>query len=154
MRSLTLFRHALPVFPHEFQGADADRPLSKLGRKLYRQQLAILTKLSLPIDQLWVSPTLRTRQTATMLRKACIVTSKPVICHDIALHYDLDRTIEAISISTITHLGLVTHEPVIGAILAHYFSSSLPIEISIGHVCQLDLSNPGYRRLALNLPQC
>lgn len=65
-----LIRHGIAVEPSDWDGADADRPLTERGEKRVAQVAAGLRRLEVRPSALFTSPYRRARQTAEILRAA------------------------------------------------------------------------------------
>lgn len=63
--NLLLFRHAAAVDRDDFDGPDADRPLTPKGRRRFSRFVATLAS---NIDEAWYSPWRRAAETAALLR--------------------------------------------------------------------------------------
>lgn len=67
---LWLVRHAVAIERDEFEGPDAERPLTDKGRKRFRTFTKWLAQEAPPPGRIVTSPLLRAAQTAEILRKA------------------------------------------------------------------------------------
>lgn len=114
-RYLLIMRHA-----HSANGLnDFDRPLSKRGQEQARMIAEKLEKLQLKIDKLLVSSSVRTKETADLLKKSLISCPPPTLeqgLYNASLDEVLDTLLE---IEDSSILLLIAHNPSV-AMLAEY----------------------------------
>ena len=109
---LIFFRHGPAGSKGEWQGADAERPLTDEGRVAVAQAAAVLARAGLGVDAVLTSPLARARETAEIVAEAIGCADR--LADDDRLAHGLDRT--RLSAIVGDHAGaeclvLVGHEP-------------------------------------------
>jgi phosphohistidine phosphatase len=118
---LLLWRHAQAHDPLQWQGDDMQRPLTEKGHQQAKHMAAWLDT-HLPKDTLvWVSPALRTTQTAAYLKRA----------HQ--THLSLSPQASAADVLRLAHspdsdgcVVLVGHQPTLGAVVSQLLGMQEP----------------------------
>ncbi len=86
---LYLVRHGVAANRSEWQGNDADRPLTQEGREEMQRVAAAIAKLGLAFDAILTSPYVRTTETAEIIAKKLGMTDK--LATDDRLEYGFGR---------------------------------------------------------------
>ncbi len=140
-----LLRHGIAVEREEWEGADADRPLTERGAKRVAQVAAGLKRLGVEPTHLLSSPLVRAMETATILQAALQIASPvrtidelaPDSAPDGLLSVLLDVPAEAVVLC-------VGHEPQLGlaaaVMLAGKPSTAFPFKKA--GACLIELSMP------------
>lgn len=76
-----LVRHGIAVAREEWEGQDADRPLTEKGKRRVRQVAAGLLRLDVCPTVMYASPARRARETAQLLHDL-LASSSPMHLHD------------------------------------------------------------------------
>jgi phosphohistidine phosphatase len=109
---LWLVRHAVAAERDEFQGPDAERPLTDKGRRRFRdfcEWLADQTELPQAVVS---SPLLRATETATLLAKAAGLKKSAIVSSELlAPGADLASLVEFVRENSAEIVALVGHEP-------------------------------------------
>ncbi len=138
--TLYLVRHGIaeergPEWPDDDQ-----RPLTDRGKRQLRQSARGLVRIGVVIDVLLTSPLVRARQTADVLAATLDPAPAIVVAESLApgaahamLAADLAKHARRSS------LGLVGHEPGIGAMAGRLAGLRQALEFKKGAVCRIDL---------------
>ncbi len=86
---LYLLRHGVAANRGDWQGNDADRPLTEQGKEEVQREAANIAQLGLSFDAIITSPYVRTKQTAEIVAKELGMTDKLV--QDGRLEYGFGR---------------------------------------------------------------
>lgn len=112
---------------------DAQRRLTASGRQDLARLLTSCQSQLQPLQELWVSPLVRARQSAEVV---CEVLDRHIpthICDNLVPEADLDGLYQQLYSSDCEHLLLVTHQPLVGELVNdlcgaepghHYFGTS------------------------------
>lgn len=116
-----LVRHAIAAERDEFEGPDAERPLTARGRKQFRSFVRWLETQASPPRAIITSPALRAVQTAEILRKGFGL-KKREVAHSEPLSPGAEPTdlIAAALQATIESVAVVGHEPDLGRALSEF----------------------------------
>jgi phosphohistidine phosphatase len=108
-----LIRHAEAVERDPAGGmADEDRPLTEAGRTQAERIARNLPARGAKIERLFVSPTVRTRQTAEPLRVAWRLAADTVVdCPDLAPEGKIRKLVKRLTKQPAASIGLVGHRP-------------------------------------------
>jgi len=136
---LLLVRHADAGDPLAWSGLDADRPLSRKGRKQVERLAAILGALRAAPDVLVSSPKARAAQTAEVLGA---VLGLEVRLHDgLGGPLDLDVLAAILVDNGLPHRPiLVGHDPDLSDLASELVGS--PVALRKGALARIDLAGP------------
>jgi phosphohistidine phosphatase len=150
---LLILRHAIAAAPGDPDVADADRPLTRQGRKRFKKAVRGLTEVMAAPDLLLTSPLLRARETAEIVGKAWKLTAieEPVLAGGSA---------EALLAAAAAHpehatVAVVGHEPDMSRLLAHLvggLDERLPFKKGGAALVELDDDAGGTGRLIWFMP--
>jgi len=139
MIELLLVRHADAGDPLAWAGPDADRPLSRKGRKQAERLAALLTGLRSAPDALVSSPKARAAQTAEIVGGALGL--------EIRLHHGLAGPLDLEALSAIlAEIGephrpiLVGHDPDLSDLASELVGSA--VALRKGALARIDLAGP------------
>ncbi len=105
-------RHGLAVDPDQWEGDDADRPLTVEGKERMAREAKTIAALSLEFDAIITSPLLRAKQTADIVADKMKMRSRLVEDRRLALAFD-SRALNGILCERpgASAIMLVGHEP-------------------------------------------
>jgi phosphohistidine phosphatase len=116
---LWLVRHAVAAERDEFDGADAERPLTAKGRRRFREFCDWLAGQTAMPPTILSSPLVRAAQTAAILAKASGLKKTDVISTELlSPGVDVRQLVEFVRIHSAETIALVGHEPDMSRILA------------------------------------
>ena len=116
---LWLVRHAVAAERDEFDGPDAERPLTAKGRRRFRDFCRWLERQTRMPQCIISSPLVRAAETAAILAKAAGVRKSAVQFTDLlAPGVDVRELLHFVRDLSAEHVALVGHEPDMSAILA------------------------------------
>jgi len=148
---LFLLRHADAGDASLWSGVDADRPLSKKGRRQAKALARALKDLGLRVDAVITSPFVRAAQTARPVAKALGVD----VLTDERLGYDFGKRQLAALIGqlppSITRLVLVGHDPGFTEVASLLVGA--PIPMAKGTLARIDLAEREIRAGELVVPR-
>jgi phosphohistidine phosphatase len=126
---LIFFRHGPAGSKAEWQGADAERPLTDDGRAVVAQAAGLLAKAGVSVDAVLTSPLARARQTAEIVAEALGCTDR--LAGDERLGHGLDR--KRLAAIVAAHAGaralvLVGHEPEFSATIAQIMGATVVVK--------------------------
>ena len=138
---LFLLRHADAGDPAAWAGDDAERPLSKKGRKQARVLGAHLDDLRLGIDAIITSPRVRAADTAKAVGKALGV--KPTRDDRLSGGFDPPGLRELLGglDASVSNVVLVGHDPDFSTIAS--WLTDAPIALRKGAIVRIDLPSRG-----------
>jgi phosphohistidine phosphatase len=109
---LWLVRHALALEREEFDGPDAERPLTRKGRRRFRKFCDRLLEGTGVPNAVITSPLVRAADTAAILAKAARIGKSEVVTTDLlAPGVDLTALLEMVHEQPGERMALVGHEP-------------------------------------------
>ena len=118
---LWLVRHAVAVERDEFDGADAERPLTSKGRRRFRKFCTRLKRQTTMPPAIVSSPLVRAAQTATILAKSAGLQEWDIVSSDLlAPGVDLQQLVEFLQNRSGECLALVGHEPDMSHLLSEF----------------------------------
>jgi phosphohistidine phosphatase len=114
-----LVRHAVAVDRDDFDGLDAERPLTDKGRRRFRRFSRWLADQTAVPDCIVSSPLVRAAQTAHVLAKACGLKKTVVQFTDLlSPGVDVNELLRFVRDMPGERVALVGHEPDLSTILA------------------------------------
>jgi phosphohistidine phosphatase len=116
-----LVRHALAAERDEFDGPDAERPLTARGRKQFRDFAGWLAAEAARPNVVFTSPLVRAIETADILRKALDLRKKDLVPSDaLCPGAEPNQLIELARQAAAGRIALVGHEPDLGQALSSF----------------------------------
>ena len=116
---LWLVRHAVAVEQDEFDGPDAERPLTAKGRRRFREFCDWLAGQTAMPAEILSSPLVRAAQTAATLAKAAGLKKTDIVSTDLlSPGVDVRRLVQFVHSRAGECVALVGHEPDMSHILA------------------------------------
>ena len=152
--SLYLVRHADAGDPTTWVGDDADRPLSKKGRRQARRLARLLKDLDVRADAVLTSSKIRAADTAKVIAKA--IGTKPVTDERLTLDFGLSELAALVAGlgAEVRSALLVGHDPDFTAALSWLVGAQVPLRK--GALALVDLPDrevgPGHGSLRWLLP--
>ncbi len=144
---LYLVRHAIAAERGEEWPDDTKRPLTENGTARFKEVVKGLAWLEVQIDEIFTSPLVRAKQTATLLahglaNKAAVKTLDALAPGHAprAVMSDLSRSAKR------RRIALVGHEPDLGELAAHLLGSPRALLIKKGGVCHIAVQGLTSRR--------
>lgn len=116
---LWLVRHAVAIEREEFDGSDAERPLTSKGRRKFRDFCRRLARRTTMPQSIVTSPLVRAVETASILAKAADLRKSNVHYTDLlSPGVDMRELIRYAGGMPANRIALVGHEPDMSEILA------------------------------------
>jgi phosphohistidine phosphatase len=144
---LYLVRHAIAAERGEEWPDDTKRPLTETGITRFKEAVEGLARLDVEIDEIFTSPLVRTKQTATLLADGLgnktSVKSLEALAPGHAprqVMNELSRTAKR------RRIALVGHEPGLGELAAHLLGAARPLPFKKGGVCCIAIQGLTSRR--------
>jgi phosphohistidine phosphatase len=110
-----LFRHGIAVEPDEWDGAEAERPLTEKGGKRVRQAASGLASLNLSPTHILSSPFTRARSTAKLIQTVVCPSIQIQLLNDLAVDSTPERLLNKLREYPADAVVLcVGHEPLLG----------------------------------------
>lgn len=139
---LYFLRHGEAGDPTQWEGNDAERPLTDDGRRRMALEARTMRRLELGVDLVITSPLLRARQTAEIV--AVELKRKDRLVTDARLGPDLepDRLAEILRDNQdVRDLMLVGHEPSMSSTIGRLIGGGR-VELKKGGLARTDVPNP------------
>lgn len=138
---LYLIRHGLAAEQGEAWPDDAKRPLTDQGVRRLRKTAGALEAIGATLDVILSSPLVRARQTAEILA-AGLASHPPVVLTDALSPGGAHAAVldELARYARLRRLGLVGHEPGIGALAARLSGSRHSLEFKKGAIARIDVT--------------
>ncbi|MDB5040604.1 MAG: phosphohistidine phosphatase, SixA [Candidatus Eremiobacteraeota bacterium] len=139
---LYFLRHGEAGDPAQWEGNDAERPLTDDGRRRMALEARTMRRLELGVDRVITSPLLRARQTAEIV--AVELKRKDRVVTDSRLGPDFgpERLAEILRDNQDVHdLMLVGHEPSMSATIGRLIGGGR-VELKKGGLARTDVPNP------------
>ena len=140
-----LLRHGLAVERDEWEGADADRPLTERGAKRVMQVAAGLSRLDVQPTHVWSSPLIRAIETAKMVHRSLRVRSVVRIVDALLPDALPDRLLSILhDLPPESCVLSVGHEPQLGMVASLLLTgkSSMAFPFKKAGACLIELSTP------------
>src|SRR5262245_44005020 len=146
---LYLVRHAIAAERGAEWLDDDKRPLTETGISRFNEELQGLAWLGVRIDEIFASPLVRARQTATLLAHGFADKVAVKTLESLAPGHSPRAVMSELSRSAKhRRIALVGHEPGLGELAAHLLGTSRAIPFKKGGVCYLTLQGLAARRPA------
>ena len=142
-----LVRHAIAAERGDEWPDDAKRPLTTRGIARFKEAVDGLAWLKLEVDEIFTSPLVRAKQTASLL--AAGLPGKPTVKILESLspgHAPASVLHELAKTAKRQRVALVGHEPGLGELAAHLIGSGRSLPFKKGAVCRIDIQSFTSRR--------
>jgi phosphohistidine phosphatase len=142
-----LVRHAIAAERGDEWPDDAKRPLTTRGIARFKEGVAGLAWLNVAIDEIFSSPLVRAKQTASLLA-AGLPGKAPVKLLDSLApgHPPASVLHDLVKAAKSQRVALVGHEPGLGELAAHLLGSGRALPFKKGGVCRIDIQAFNSRR--------
>lgn len=146
---ILLVRHAKSLYDWEKYPTDAERPLSNKGRERQSKVAKNLLKLHLTYDLAWVSPYKRAQETLAIMQDVMGKKIPVIEIQELVPAGDEDQVImllrkQAIETPAI-RLLVVSHNPLISALLEEIDSSDVTTEMKTSDVAYCEITSNNSR---------
>ena len=133
---LYLVRHAIAAERGDEWPDDSKRPLTDAGINRFKETVAGLTWLDVGIDEIFTSPLVRAKQTATLLAHGLGNKTSVKTLDALAPGHSPSQVMNELSRAAKRHrIALVGHEPGLGELAAHLIGSPRALPFKKGGVC-------------------
>jgi phosphohistidine phosphatase len=142
-----LVRHAIAAERGDEWPDDNKRPLTTRGIARFKEGVEGLAWLKVEIDEIFSSPLVRAKQTASLL--AAGISGKPPVKFLESLspgHAAASVLHELAKTAKRQRVALVGHEPGLGELAAHLIGSQRPLPFKKGGVARIDIQSFTSRR--------
>jgi len=144
---LYLVRHAIAAERGEEWPDDTKRPLTETGIARFKEAVAGLAWLDVDIDEVFTSPLVRTKQTATLLANGLGNKTSVKMLDALAPGHTPRQVMNELSRLAKRHrIALVGHEPGLGELAAHLIGAPRPLPFKKGGVCYITIQGLTSRR--------
>jgi phosphohistidine phosphatase len=144
---LYLVRHALAADRGEEWPDDSKRPLTEAGINRFKDAVQGLAWLDVDIDEIFTSPLVRAKQTATLLAHGLGNKTSVKTLDALAPGHAPRQVMNELSRVAKHHrIALVGHEPGLGELAAHLIGSSRALPFKKGGVCYIAIQGLTSRR--------
>ena len=144
---LYLVRHAIAADRGEEWPDDTKRPLTETGINRFNEAVEGLAWLEIQIDEIFTSPLVRARQTATLLAQGLANKAAVKTLEALAPGHSPRGVMNELSKSAKRRrIALVGHEPDLGELAAHLIGSSRALPFKKGGVCHIAVQGLTSRR--------
>jgi len=142
-----LVRHAIAAERGEEWPDDTKRPLTDIGITRFREVVDGLAWLQIEIDEIFSSPLVRARQTATLLAQGLGNKTSVKTLDAMAPGHSPRQVMNELSrAAKRRRIALVGHEPGLGELAAHLIGSSRALPFKKGGVCHIAVQGLTSRR--------
>jgi phosphohistidine phosphatase len=137
---LYFLRHGQAGDRAEWQGDDAERPLTKRGKESMGREAETIVQLDLRLEVILTSPLLRAVQTGEIIAERLMLSDKFIVDPRLAPGFNFDRLVEILKENTgLNAILLVGHEPDFSQVISQLTEGG-----------QLALKKGGLARVDLN----
>jgi phosphohistidine phosphatase len=137
---LYLVRHAIAAQRSDEWPDDSKRPLTQAGINRFKEAVEGLGWLGVDIDEVFTSPLVRAKQTATLLANGLGNKTSVKTLDALAPGHSPQQVMNELSRSAKQHrIALVGHEPGLGELAAHLIGSPRAIPFRKGGVCHVTI---------------
>src|SRR5437016_5701883 len=144
---LYIVRHAIAAERGDEWPDDTKRPLTETGINRFTEAVEGLAWLGIEIDEIFTSPLVRTKQTATLLARGLANKASVKTLEALAPGHSPRAVMSELSRSAKRHrIALVGHEPGLGELAAHLLGSPRALPFKKGGVCYITTQGPTSRR--------
>jgi phosphohistidine phosphatase len=144
---LYIVRHAIAAERGDEWPDDTKRPLTEAGITRFQEAVDGLVWLGVEIDEIFTSPLVRARQTATLLASG-LSNKATVKTLDTLAPGHAPRSVmnELSKVAKRRRIALVGHEPGLGELAAHLVGAARPLPFKKGGVCLIAIQGLTSRR--------
>ena len=144
---LYLVRHAIAAERGPEWPDDTKRPLTEIGISRFKEVVEGLVWLGIEIDEIFTSPLVRTRQTATLLANGLANKMTVKMLDALAPGHSPRSVMNELSKAARRHrIALVGHEPGLGELGAHLIGAPRPLPFKKGGVAYITVQGLTARR--------
>src|SRR6476619_1812972 len=144
---LYLVRHAIAAERGDEWPDDSKRPLTETGINRFKEAVEGLAWLEVDIDEIFTSPLVRAKQTATLLAHGLGNTTSVKTLDALAPGHAPRHVMNELSRAAKHHrIALVGHEPGLGELAAHLISSARSLPFKKGGVFCITIQGLTSRR--------
>lgn len=144
---LYLVRHAIAAERGDEWPDDTKRPLTEAGITRFKEAVEGLAWLEVGIDEIFTSPLVRTKQTATLLAHGLGNKTSVKTLDALAPGHTPRQVMNELSRVAKRHrIALVGHEPGLGELAAHLIGAPRPLPFKKGAICWIALQGLTSRR--------
>jgi len=142
-----IVRHAIAADRGEEWPDDTKRPLTDTGITRFKEAVSGLAWLDVEIDEIFTSPLVRAKQTATILAHGLGNKTSVKTLEALAPGHSPRQVMNELSGMAKRHrIALVGHEPGLGELAAHLLGSSRALPFKKGGVCYIAIQGLTSRR--------
>jgi phosphohistidine phosphatase len=142
-----LVRHAIAAERGEEWPDDTKRPLTETGINRFKEAVEGLAWLDVGIDEIFTSPLVRAKQTATVLAHGLGNKTSVKTLDALAPGYSPRQVMNELSRAATHHrIALVGHEPGLDELAAHLIGSPRALPFKKGGVCYVTIQGLASRR--------
>jgi phosphohistidine phosphatase len=144
---LYIVRHAIAAERGEEWPDDTKRPLTETGITRFKEAVEGLAWLEIDIDEIFTSPLVRAKQTATLLAHGLGNKTSVKTLDALAPGHTPRQVMNELSRAAKRHrIALVGHEPGLGELAAHLVGAPRPLPFKKGGVCCITIQGLTSRR--------
>jgi phosphohistidine phosphatase len=144
---LYLVRHGIAAERGDEWPDDSKRPLTAGGIDRFKEAVEGLAWLGVEIDEIFTSPLVRTKQTATLLADGLGNKTSVKTLDALAPGHAPRQIMQELSRAAKRHrIALVGHEPALGELAAHLLGSARTLPFKKGGVCYITIQGLTSRR--------
>ena len=142
-----LVRHAIAADRGDEWPDDSKRPLTEAGINRFKEAVDGLAWLDVGIDEIFTSPLVRAKQTATLLAHGLGNKTSVKTLDALAPGHSARQVMNDLSHAAKYHrIALVGHEPGLGELAAHLIGSPRALPFKKGGVCHIAIQGLTSRR--------
>ena len=142
-----IVRHAIAADRGEEWPDDTKRPLTDAGITRFKEAVEGLAWLDVEIDEIFTSPLVRARQTATLLAHGLGNKTSVKTLEALAPGHAPRQVMNELSRAAKRHrIALVGHEPGLGELAAHLLGAGRALPFKKGGVCSIAIQGLTSRR--------
>ena len=144
---LYIVRHAIAAERGDDWPDDSKRPLTDAGINRFKEAVEGLAWLNVGIDEIFTSPLVRAKQTATLLANGLGNKTSVKTLDALAPGHSATQVMSELSRAAKRHrIALVGHEPGLGELAAHLIGSPRALPFKKGGVCLIAIQGLTSRR--------
>jgi phosphohistidine phosphatase len=144
---LYIVRHAIAADRGDEWPDDSKRPLTEAGINRFKEAVESLVWLGVDIDEIFTSPLVRAKQTATLLAHGLGNKTSVKTLDALAPGHSPRQVMNELSRAAKNHrIALVGHEPEIGELAAHLIGAARPLPFKKGGLCYITIQGLTSRR--------
>jgi phosphohistidine phosphatase len=144
---LYLVRHGIAAERGDEWPDDTKRPLTDAGISRFKESVEGLAWLDVEIDEIFTSPLVRTKQTATLLANGLGNKTSVKTLDALAPGHTPRQVMNDLSRAAKRHrIALVGHEPGLGELAAHLLGCARTLPFKKGGVCYITIQGLTSRR--------